>query len=161
MFELGDVSQGGQRPDRMFVPSSCWESLDGPPLEHVMLVRDEMANLAWAIEKRVPGTSGESLDRTREDAQLAFRQQFTLEADDPLLIYRLATPVPANWIPLLPTRQGAQLADSLVIQLQRRYAAILFSGAGTIRRRSRPPAIHRQAQSARAGRRGPLHRQSR
>lgn len=119
MFELGDVSQGGQRPDHMFVPSSCWESLDGPPLEHVMLVRDEMANLAWAIEKRVPGTSGESLDRTREAAQLAFRQQFTLEADDPLLIYRLATPVPANWIPLLPTRQGAQLADPLVIQLQR------------------------------------------
>ena len=90
-----------------------------PPLEQTLLVRDEMANLAWAIEKRVQGTSGDAINRDLEASRLAIRQQVSLGADDPLLVYRLATPVPAHWIPLLPVRSGVQLADPLVIRLQR------------------------------------------
>lgn len=41
---------------------------EGPPLEHVLLMRDEMANLAWAIEKKVQGASGEPLERRFEHA---------------------------------------------------------------------------------------------
>ena len=32
---------------------------EGAVLEHTLLARDEMANLAWAIEKKVQGVSGE------------------------------------------------------------------------------------------------------
>jgi hypothetical protein len=86
-----------------------------------MLARDEMANLGWAIEKKVQGVSGEPLDRDMEAKALAFHQQihFDTEPDSPQLVYRLATPVPANWTPLLPVRKGLNLADPLEIQLER------------------------------------------
>jgi hypothetical protein len=94
---------------------------EGAVLEHTLLVRDEMANLAWAIEKKVQGVSGEPLDRDMEAKALAFQQQihFDQAADSPQLVYRLATPVPANWTPLLPVRKSLNLADPLDIQLAR------------------------------------------
>ena len=105
--------------DVVYLPAVVSNALEGPPLELALLVRDEMANLAWTIEKKVQGTSGDALDRDLEASRLAIRQQVGLDADDPLLVYRLMTHVPANWIPLLPVRSGVQLADPLVIRLQR------------------------------------------
>ena len=105
--------------DVVYLPAVVSNALEGPPLELAFLVRDEMANLAWAIEKKVQGNSGDALDRDLEASRLAIRQQVSLDADDPLLVYRLMTHVPANWIPLLPVRSGVQLADPLVIRLQR------------------------------------------
>ncbi|BFG78434.1 hypothetical protein PTKU46_64670 [Paraburkholderia terrae] len=55
-----------------------------------------MANLEWAIEKCVTGTSGEPLERDREAVQLSYRQHFSVEPDDLALIYRLAMQVPAK-----------------------------------------------------------------
>jgi hypothetical protein len=83
-----------------------------------------MANLAWAIEKTVQGVSGEPLDREDEAKALAFHQRidFDTAPDSPQLVYRLATPVPANWIPLLPVRRAPlplDPADPLEIQLER------------------------------------------
>ncbi len=104
----------------VFIPDSLEGVMEGEPLEHTLLVRDEMANLAWAIEKKVQGVSGEALDRDLEAKGLAFQQQVKFAATDPQLVYRLATPVPANWTPLLPVRRnGLQLADPLDIQLER------------------------------------------
>ncbi|MES1998205.1 MAG: hypothetical protein V4446_02720 [Pseudomonadota bacterium] len=108
----------------LFLPDSLDGVQEGAVLEHTLLVRDEMANLAWAIEKTVQGASGEPLDRDREAKGLAFSQQisFPAQADAqlaaPQLIYRLATPVPANWTPLLPVRKSP-LDLSLDIQLTR------------------------------------------
>ncbi|MDB5894572.1 MAG: hypothetical protein JWQ88_2103, partial [Rhodoferax sp.] len=104
----------------VFLPDSLDGVLEGEPLEHTLLARDEMANLAWAIEKKVQGVSGEPLDRDLEAKGLAFQQQLKFAATDPQIVYRLATPVPANWTPLLPVRRnGLQLADPLDIQLER------------------------------------------
>jgi len=104
----------------VFIPDSLDGVMESEPLEHTFLVRDEMANLAWAIEKKVQGVSGEPLDRDLEAKGLAFQQQVKFAATDPQIVYRLATPVPANWTPLLPVRRnGLQLADPLDIQLER------------------------------------------
>lgn len=106
----------------MLLPDSLDGVLEGAVLEETLLARDEMANLAWAIEHTVQGTSGEPLDRDLEAHALAFQQRIAFDGgiDSPQLVYRLQTPVPANWTPLLPVR-GPQLdlEDPLTIQLAR------------------------------------------
>ncbi|HMC14506.1 MAG TPA: hypothetical protein VKI18_02670 [Albitalea sp.] len=100
-------------------------TLEGPPLEHVLMMRDEMANLVWGIEKRVQGSSGEPLDRKFESARLSTTQALRLppEAvavpDGAPLHYRLQTPVAANWIPFLPVRKGDVGVANWAIELQR------------------------------------------
>jgi hypothetical protein len=39
------------------------QTMESPPLEHVLMMRDEMVNMVWGIEKRVQGTSGDPIDR--------------------------------------------------------------------------------------------------
>ena len=104
--------------------------LQGPPLEHVMMMRDEMANLVWGIEKRVQGSSGEPIDRKFESTRLSTSQTLRpmVNADaEPglpvgagaLLSYRLQTPVAANWVPFLPVRKAGATPAHWSIQLQR------------------------------------------
>ncbi|WP_290870996.1 hypothetical protein, partial [Aquabacterium sp.] len=99
------------------VPPPLSDTLEGGLLEEVAFARDEMANLAWAIEKRVQGSSGESLDRSLEDQRFSIRQQPALASTDARLLYRLMTPVASHWLPLLPVRQAGDLG--LGIQLER------------------------------------------
>lgn len=123
MFELtADASLQGSLRNTMFLPDSVDGVQEGALLEHTLLARDEMANLAWAIEKKVQGVSGEPLDRDLEATGLAFQQQiqFDKAPDSPQLVYRLMTPVPANWTPLLPVRDARlNFADPLEIRLER------------------------------------------
>jgi hypothetical protein len=122
MFQMSaHPNLGGQLNNTLFLPDSVDGVQEGAVLEHTLLTRDEMANLAWAIEKKVQGVSGEPLDRDMEAKALAFQQQihFDQAPDSPQLVYRLATPVPANWTPLLPVRKGLDLNDPLDIQLAR------------------------------------------
>lgn len=92
----------------LFLPDSLDGVIEGAVLEETMLARDEMANLAWAIEHTVQGASGEPLDRGLEARSLAFQQQIAFDGGigSPQLVYRLQTPVPANWTPLLPVRDN-------------------------------------------------------
>ena len=123
MYQMSaDASLGDQLHGAMYLPDSLDGVQEGAVLEHTLLARDEMANLAWAIEKKVQGVSGEPLDRDMEAKSLAFQQQIHFDTlpDSPQLVYRLATPVPANWIPLLPVRKPTlDFANPLEIQLER------------------------------------------
>jgi hypothetical protein len=38
-----------------FLPPTAGRVLDGPDLEEVLLARDEMANMAWAVERSIEG----------------------------------------------------------------------------------------------------------
>lgn len=123
LYELSsDPSLRGRVEHTMLLPDSVDGIQEGVVLEDTLLARDEMANLAWAIEKKVQGVSGEPLDRDLEAKGLAFHQQihFDTAPDSPQVVYRLATPVPANWTPLLPVRDPAlNLNDPLSIRLAR------------------------------------------
>ena len=116
------TAEQGRLEHTLFLPDSLDGVQEGAVLEHTMLVRDEMANLAWAIERTVQGESGEPLDRTAEAHTLAFQQHIEFKGGEnsPQLVYRLQTPVPANWIPLMPVRDPQlNLADPLTIRLAR------------------------------------------
>jgi hypothetical protein len=107
----------------VLLPDSVVDVHEGTVLEETLLARDEMANLAWAIEHYVQGVSGEPLDRDLEAKSLSFQQKidFGSKPASPQVVYRLATPVPANWIPLLPVRDPDKLdlRDPLAIRLSR------------------------------------------
>jgi hypothetical protein len=109
--------------DRLYLCPSV-SALEGPPLEHVLMMRDEMANMVWGIEKRVQGTSGEPIDRKFESNRLSTNQELRPPADAVVapgapLNYQLQTPVAAHWIPFLPVRKAGATPANWAIQLQR------------------------------------------
>jgi hypothetical protein len=100
-FELA----GDPGPDRgdaplLFLPPVVSDAEQGRPLEQVEFRRDEMANLAWAVERRVESEAGRVVDRDagRNDAVLAE------PPTDDAWRYRLSTDVPDHWVPLVPVR---------------------------------------------------------
>lgn len=100
---------------------------EGEPIEAVQLVRDEMANMVWGIETRVPLASGESksgrsaaLDTARYHARLVAANPAPAAApplqNDAAIRYRLMTRVPENWIPFIPVHIDG---DTREVQLRR------------------------------------------
>lgn len=90
-------------PAWLVLPPALVRRVDGPPLEDVMLVRDEMANLAWAVELTAPLDDGEPVDVA---SRLPPRPPTIRSSDVPLdaLEYRLTSGVPDHWRPLVPVR---------------------------------------------------------
>ena len=81
---------------------------DGDDVEEVQFLRDEMAAMAWAVEHRLQGdldafvdAHERYLDRLKADPP---PPPPTKTAGGPDIFYTLETPVPDNWIPLVPVR---------------------------------------------------------
>lgn len=82
----------------LFLPPTAGYTADSDPVETVLFLRDEMADLAWAVEARVEDNLGRAADRRA--AWVGHRQ---LPPGDPALpAYRVETIVPDYWIPLAP-----------------------------------------------------------
>ena len=86
--------------------------LEAPPVEEVHFLRDEMANLVWAVEHRLASKIGEPLDPS-----IAYVQPAASESATPgVPRYVLGATVPPNWRPFIPAHlPGSQRA----IRLQR------------------------------------------
>lgn len=98
-----------------FLPPVLGPGLQSAPVEDVLFLRDEMANVAWAVERVVQGPAGRPLDRY-EAFQETRRRKGHEEASrsgggqlDDRVAYRLGTTVPDYWIPLLPMQQGTSI----------------------------------------------------
>jgi hypothetical protein len=102
MFELS-VSDTSETLPGLFVPPSVCGVLDGPEIEEILFLRDEMANSAWAVERAVQGPSGATRNRRDEGYPPPFQRGLDPAAE---LDYLLQTEVPAWWIPFLPYSTG-------------------------------------------------------
>src|SRR5205823_2519230 len=71
----------------------------GEPLEQIGLTRDELANLAWAVQHRITDDRGEPVDC--RDRWFRTRGHATAE-DRTVPAYRVQTQVPDYWFPLVP-----------------------------------------------------------
>jgi hypothetical protein len=98
------VAPGTNAPqDVLFVAPALASSLQGRAIEEVLLLRDEMANMAWAVERSIEGAHGLPMDRAAaEYARRPDPAPPSAAADT--LMYRLRTDVPHHWLPLLPQR---------------------------------------------------------
>jgi hypothetical protein len=107
-----NVSAAGLSSEGLLLPSGAISVQDGPPIEDVLFLRDEMANMCWAVERKVQGASGAARDRAREEPEpspLAPGSVASAKLD-----YLLQTTVPARWIPYLPRRTSRRRTVDLM-----------------------------------------------
>jgi hypothetical protein len=90
-------------PDVLLVAPALASSVQGRAIEDVLLLRDEMVNMAWAVERSVEGAHGLPVDRAAADYERQPEPPPPSGASD-TLTYRLRTDVPHHWLPLLPQR---------------------------------------------------------
>jgi hypothetical protein len=118
LFRLSQRQRGhvpAQGTDLFFLPPSLAWTIEGSPIEDVSLLRDEMANLAWAIERLVEADAGSvnRIERENESRQpTAPDPAAEATGEPPILEYRLATQVPSNWYALVPEQQPAAVGPS-------------------------------------------------
>lgn len=108
---------------RLFLAPAVARSLESKPIEEVVFLRDEMANLVWAVEAIIPDPLGGGRDAQEAGKLLreAIVQAYPEEpkgADwkDVLLRYQLMGSVPENWIPLVSVRLQGQSASTAFLQ---------------------------------------------
>lgn len=111
----------GAEPRLVLLPVAP-KVIESKPLEEVALVRDEMANMVWGVERRVPLPTG--VGKPGGESALEYRRYLErLAGVVPLahppkapIRYEVMTTVPENWIPFVPVHvQG----NSREIRLQR------------------------------------------
>lgn len=83
-------------------PVSATARIDGDELEQVRFIRDEMANMVWAIEHLVEGGAGEGVSGHELAVAGGEVRTEAPTTGGPALAYQLETAVPAHWIPMLP-----------------------------------------------------------
>ena len=126
-----------------YLVPSLSKSLESPRLEQINFLRDEMANMVWAVENIVPsqlgkGVSGDEMALPDNDTEsTATITTPTTESPDTASIrYVLGTTVPYNWIPFIP-RQIKN--DSPEIHFQRAQFPGGKGALGVILKEKAPP----------------------
>jgi hypothetical protein len=99
-FALFGNSHGEGVADGLLIPPAALDTHEGAPLEQVNFLRDEMANMGWAVERIVQNAAGDPETRLNQPLTGGARVNGSEEGD---LVYRLETGVPENWVPLVPT----------------------------------------------------------
>jgi hypothetical protein len=98
--------EGGGLADYFILPPSALRStLDGPTLEEVRFLRDEQANMVWAVETTIE--NGVGRPSSGRERALGVPPPPSLTTGEPLR-YQLQTTVPVNWIPFVPVQIDAQ-----------------------------------------------------
>jgi hypothetical protein len=116
----------GVASNLFFLAPSLGRSLQSSPVDDVLFMRDEMANVAWAIERSIGSPLGQPLSRS----DVALEEVPSVAAPAPaegLPRYLLSSRVPANWIPLLPVQLPGP--DGKVMSRLKRGAVLLPDGS--------------------------------
>ncbi len=70
MFALSEsdpaASGASATSDLLFLPPVANQAIISEPVEDVLLLREEMANLAWGVERRYEGESGAAIERIEQ-----------------------------------------------------------------------------------------------
>jgi len=124
MYTLDVAGTGAEPADTslLLVPAVAGGT-DGPALEEVVLLRDEVANMVWGIERTITLADG-SARRGSEAAEetLSHRRRLAGAADHPTsasganITYRVMTTVPEHWIPFVVMHVPGDVRET---QLQR------------------------------------------
>jgi hypothetical protein len=122
------------------------KALEGDPLEKVNFLRDEMANMVWAVENTVPSQTGKGI----RGSEMALTEQETapasvIKAD---VKYILGTTVPENWIPFIPVHLNGNVSE---ITLQRAKMPGAPSAKGVLLTEQPPPFFINEEEVPRSG----------
>lgn len=98
---------------------------ESKPLEEIFLLRDEIANMVWGVETRVPLATGRSQPGAESGYEFRSKLQQLISAAHPPgppverkapIRYQIVNTVPEHWIPFVPVHIEGQMRQ---IQLQR------------------------------------------
>lgn len=134
MFQISAAHGQARIADTsLLLPPATARTLDGAPLEEIELVRDEVANMVWAIERTVPSVTGAGRAGKDEGREVASYQRSLITAPQPpsleykaAVSYLAMTSVPEHWIPFIPTHVPGSVRE---VQLQRGRMLRIIPGA--------------------------------
>ncbi|MBK8565372.1 MAG: hypothetical protein IPN76_19005 [Saprospiraceae bacterium] len=96
---------------------------EGKPFEEFAMVRDEMANMVWGVETRIPSPNGGTMNAKEAayETRRFFEELAKVKPEDlPVfkanIRYEVMNDVPENWIPFIPVHEEG---SSQAIHLQR------------------------------------------
>lgn len=132
-FRMFNLSARGsvQADSALFLAPAVPKIQEGRPLDEVFMMRDEMANMVWGLETRVPlitGASNSGHEAARETAAYHQRKVAAVQDAEPYrapIYYQAMTSVPENWIPFVPVHRPGSKRQ---IQLQRGGMLRLIEG---------------------------------
>lgn len=119
-------------PARLVLLPTVPKMQESAAVEEVMLIRDEMANMVWAIEGRIPLPSGAS--RPGAETAHEYRQHLQRLVGPPPappeptapIRYQVMNTVPEQWIPFIPVHVEGSVRET---QLQRAALPRILEGA--------------------------------
>ena len=151
MFNLSIKGSGNEPADTSILLLPTVPKIqESQPCEEILLIRDEVANMVWGVEKTVPLPSGESKSGSEAATEtLAFYQSDLarrLAAGPPVtppeykapIRYQVMTSVPENWIPFIPVHVPN---DNRETQLQRAALPRVLEGDPDPAKKVRPRTI--------------------
>jgi hypothetical protein len=114
--------------NHFFLAPTLSRTLDSAPTEEVHFLRDEMANVAWAIERSIESPIERATQRYEaQDAAVADPAPTATLSTLPR--YLLSSTVPPNWIPLMPVQPTASSPKQ---SLLRRGTVLQPDGSGVV-----------------------------
>ena len=107
--------------------------LEGQPLEEVYMLRDEIANMVWGVESKIPLATGKSKRGKEAGLELKNKiesltpqvEELPLVANKAKIQYQIVNSVLENWIPFIPVHKKG---DNRQIQLQRAAMPRILEG---------------------------------
>lgn len=102
--------------------------MESSPIEKVMFLRDEMANMIWGVEEVVPNEIFGGMDGKNAYLEILDYLEKTLPppSEEPGYIhnsalhrFKLSNSVPENWIPFIATKQQPNLHGGRDVMVQR------------------------------------------
>lgn len=148
MFTLNVRGEAGEAADTsLLLLPTVPKIQESRPLEQIALIRDEMANMVWGIEKVIPLPSGWS--KPGAEAALETRRFYAARLADDLastpppeppepaapIRYEVMNTVPEHWIPFIPVHIEG---DNREIQLQRAAMPRILEGDPNLPVKVRP-----------------------
>jgi hypothetical protein len=115
MFHMTERGREQPQTNRFYLVPAIGKVLESPPLERVNFIRDEMSNMAWAIERIVASQTGTGMGGT-ETVKNREQPPNPSAQPDVKIQYVLGTTVPRNWIPFIPVHADDEMRE---IKLQR------------------------------------------
>ena len=132
-WSMYKLAGDGTRSDFILMAPTLGVVSDAPALEQVVFLRDDMAAMAWAVERALQGDLDAPIDAYQMYLQrLAANpptQPPTATPGGPPIYYTTEIPPPDNWIPMVPVqapngalylRRGIMESSSPGINLQAR-----------------------------------------
>ncbi len=101
--------------DSLVLTPTAIKVQESNPLEEVLFIRDEVANMVWGIETKVPSNEGGGVNGNERALQIRQYHESIVKAamvgappvvpeNDAKVSYLPMTDVPENWIPFVPVK---------------------------------------------------------